>query len=181
MRTQRLTLLAFLVLGACGPSATSSSTPLGLPAYTATSAALFDDTMASEIFDMPSAEQTPAQRQRQLYGRVSEADVIVQVRVSTVTRDGTGEDVRYTLSLSAVATPLRGEVDAPIEVVVGPTSPSFALVRSEDTRLVGRQLLLLLKRFDESGTRTNHFRGEAATPANVAQIRKLMALDELNE
>ena len=55
--------------------------------------------------------------------------------------------------------------------------------RCPDSRAqrVGRQLLLLLKRFDESGTRTNHFRGEAATPANVAQIRKLMALDELNE
>ncbi|MCA9640632.1 MAG: hypothetical protein H6718_33430 [Polyangiaceae bacterium] len=176
--THRLLLAASLALVACGPAL--SEQPSGLPPYTATSAGLFDDTLASEIFDMPSAEQTPAQQQRRLRGRVTEADLVVQVRVSTVTRDGTGENVRYNLSLTPVAAPLKGQVSGAIEVEVGPTSPSFALVRSEDTRLVGRQLLLLLKRFDESGAVTNHFRGEAATPENADQIRKMMALDELN-
>ncbi|MEZ4372111.1 MAG: hypothetical protein R3B07_14860 [Polyangiaceae bacterium] len=176
--TYRLLFAASLLITACGPTTTQK--PVGLPAYTATAAGLFDDTLASEIFDMPSAEQTPAQQRRRLYGRVTEADLIVQVRVGTVTRDGTGESVRYNLSLAPVAAPLKGELDGSIEVEVGPTSPSFALVRSEDTRLIGRQLLLLLKRFDEAGAVTNHFRGESATPENAEQIRKMMALDELN-
>lgn len=154
---------------------------MGLPPYTAEAAALFDDTLASEIFGVPGAEQTPAHQQRRLYGRVSEADVIVPVRVATVTRDGIGEHVRYNLSLAPIADPLRGSTEGTVEVEVGPTSPSFALVRSEDTRLVGRQLLLLMKRFDESGVTTNHFRGEPATPENIERVRKLMALDELNE
>lgn len=167
-----------LALPACTPAAPEAA-PADFPPYSSIEASLFDDTIASEVFDFPGREVSSSSAATMLSARVQEAEFVGEVRVSTVTRDGIGESVRYALTLTPASPPLKGTISGPVEVVVGPTNPSFSVVRGEDTNLVNRRMYLLMKRFDDRGEIRVHFRAEPSTPAMLERLRRALTLHEL--
>lgn len=178
-RLIKLLIVLLLALPACAPAAAPQGASSDLPAYSAIEASLFDDTIAGDVMGFPDREISRSSAENTLSARVSEAEFIGEVQVATVTRDGTDDGIRYTLTLTPTSAPLKGQLQRPIEVVVGPTNPSFALVRAEDTRLVNRRMYLLMKRFDDRGEIRVHFRAEPSTPDMLERLRHALTLHEL--
>lgn len=160
-----------------GCAQTTQGTSLSdLPPYTPDAARLFDDAFSAGVFEMP--ERSDPDSRRRFAARVREADVIGVAKIQTVSSEGGGEFLRYTLSctwLSAV----KGHPQGSVELQVVPTNPSFAAIHGQDARLMGREIVLFIKLFNESGEGTFHFHAEAHSASITERIQRELALIEL--
>jgi hypothetical protein len=170
--------LAALALGiGCGgdpPRAASPSS--GLSPYSPEAASIFGDVLSADVFGLP-VDVAPAQDPK-LARRVAAADAIVVARVSTVSEQTFAGTSGYTLTFVVERPPLRGVLEDPsLEIRVGPTSPSLAAVRARGERLIGREVLLFVKRFDDFGEPVVHWYGAANAPALRKSVGVAKPLD----
>jgi hypothetical protein len=110
--------------------------------------------------------------------RARRAEGIVPARVRTVTRDTTGEAESYLLDVAPSGPALKGpSPTTPLSLTVPAANPSFPLVSSMDSRLVGTQLLLFYKRYADGGEVVLHWRAELDGPRvrQVIENAKLMS------
>ncbi len=152
-------LLAATCVCGCWGSTNPSERPLEeLPTYEAEPAQWFDDSLSPSIFGLPEGpDVTRASYWEQL---VQSADYVSRVRLTTVTRARTGDQVSYRVVLRPVGSAIRGpEMEDEIEVRVGLDSPSIGLLHSLDTEAVGKKFIVFLKRFRANDQSTWHFRG----------------------
>jgi hypothetical protein len=178
----RLTATAFFCCAAlgCGGTERSAATPEaeGLPPYTPADAAVFDDSLAPEVFGM-SLDGSAPERDPKLSVRTQEADSVVRAKVSTVTSDRS-EAPTYQLVLAPLAAPISGApVNEPIEVWVTPQSSAYPYVRSADAGLVGKSVVLFFRRFDDRGEAKIHWHAEADTDAIRLAVERAKALEEV--
>ncbi len=166
-----------LSLGAGGCAPTTQGTQLSqLPPYTPDAARLFDDTFSEGVFGLP--ERTDPDTRRRFAARVREADVIGVAKVQTVSSEGGGEFVRYTLICSWQSAK-KGHPEGTVELQVVPTNPSFAAISGHDARLMGQQVVLFIKLFNESGEGTFHFHAATHNAQTLERIQRELALIEL--
>lgn len=176
MARSRLTCLLAAAL-AFGCAQTTQGAALSeLPPYTQDAARLFDDAFSQAVLDLP--ERSTPDARRRFAARVREADVIGVVKVQTVSSEGGGAYVRYTLSCSWQSA-VKGDPQGAVELQVDPNNPSFAAISGHDSRLIGRELVLFIKLFNESGQGTFHFHAEAHNTQISDQIQRELALIEL--
>ena len=156
MRAPFFVLLGSLALG-CGPSQSTTIQPgvEGLPPYTSADVPLFDDGVSAEVVGGEVERGEPTQ------GRAKAADGVARVRFVTVTRDSTGEGESYALEVAAVGPPIKGPALASLGLTLDARNPSYGLVRNADSSLVGVAVLLLYKRFNDSGRPVTHWHIEA--------------------
>ena len=142
-----------------------------LPTYTQRAAAVFDDSVSLTAFGI-SASIEP-QADPRLAKAIAEADLIIPARLETVGIDDDSQGTRYELTLRLTGDPLRGELPSDVlELNVGRTSPSQAMLRTMATQVVGQSLVVLIRRFQREGEMVLHFRAESDTPA----VRETVAL-----
>jgi len=151
-----------------------------LPAFSATEAALFDDTVTDAAFGDGIDESGP-DRELKLSERSIRADAVLPVKVSTVTSDSRGDDQTFQLVLVPNGAPLHGpEQPEPISVEVSSDSPSFPFVRSADVELVGKQFIFLYRRYNVDGNAVMHWRLEADSNEIRKAIAEARILEELD-
>jgi hypothetical protein len=149
----------------CGPSAAPVAAPVseGLPSYTAEEAALFDDTIDLTVFGrVPSIR--PAEDPK-LPERVLHADSVVLVKIATVTSDrGQATSPFFQLAFKPLAPAFTGSTPTEaVAVTVAPNSPSYQFVVLTDAGLIGRVVVLMFKRYKESGSTVLHWHIESDT------------------
>ena len=166
---------------ACAPPpAESSSDVEDLPEFTAAQAALFDDAIALGAFGRELEEVAPSADPK-LGDRTAQADVVVPVKVSTVTRDRGGNAESYEIVVVPAGRPLAGSAEpGPVELDITEQSPSFPFVRSTDAGLVGQRLILFLKRYNDRGAAVFHWRLEPDSDEVRKAIADASALEEIS-
>jgi hypothetical protein len=161
-----------LLAATCGPSAAPVAAPIaeGLPSYSAEEAVLFDDTIDLTVFGR--AQTIRPSEDPKLPERVKQAEVVVLAKIATVTSDrGQGGSPFYQLAFKPVAPALTGTTPTePVMVTVAPTSPSYQFVVLTDAGLIGRVVVLMFKRYKESGSTVVHWHVESDTQEVRAAI-----------
>lgn len=149
---------------ACGSasSAPPALLPAGsnLPTYDESAAALFDDSIAPEVFGL--GEQRPTAHSRQLLQRRSQqASHVTRVKLRTIREERFGDELRYKVVFEPLGEPLAGpQLPHDVEVSVGRASPSLSMLRSMSVEAVGAKFILLLKQYQLNSEPVLHFRGE---------------------
>jgi hypothetical protein len=169
--TLRRWLLAFTIAApalaafACGPSAAPVAAPVteGLPTYSPEEAILFDDTIDLTVFGRAAAIR-PAEDPK-LPERVKQAESVVLAKIATVTSDRSqATSPFYQVAFKPVAPAFSGPTPTePVVVTVAPNSPSYQFVVLTDAGLIGRVVVLMFKRYKESGSTVVHWHVESDT------------------
>jgi hypothetical protein len=158
--------------GSCGPSAAPVAAPVteGLPSYSPEEAVLFDDTIDLTVFGR-AATIRPSEDPK-LPERVKHAESVLLAKIATVTSDrGMGGSPFYQLAFKPLAPALSGTTPAePVVVTVAPNSPSYQFVVLTDAGLIGRVVVLMFKRYKESGSTVVHWHVESDTKEVRAAI-----------
>ncbi len=151
-----LAIVAFL-LGAC---TTATGLEPALPPFGQEAARVFDDSIPVAAFG--DFGNRRAEEESKLRRAAQEADTIVLARVLTVARDDDGRLVRYGLTLQPQGDALfntkpHTEI---LELAATPRGFRGGLLDQLDTELAGRELLLLLRTYEQDGEPRTHFRAE---------------------
>ena len=167
-------LAALALIAACGPSAQPVPAPSAekYPEYTPEQASLFDDTFSPAVFGAP-VDKPPGEDPK-LRERTRLADSVVRAKVATLTRDrGPEGSPSYQLGLRPLEPAWRGETpDQAVFAPVNGGSPAYPFVASADAVLVGRVVVLFVRRYNEGGSATLHWHGEPDTQEVRAAIEK---------
>ncbi|MCB9577511.1 MAG: hypothetical protein H6717_10855 [Polyangiaceae bacterium] len=176
--TFALLALCLAATASCGPEPEANAPdPVALAPYTAADSALFDDTFSPDFFGLE--RPTPVGEDRRLTARARSAALVLAGRVSTVTRDRRDALESYVLVLTPTGV-VRGESSAgPITLEVDASSPSFPWIRSTETDLVGRGVILFAKRYNDHGARVLHWHAEADTPEIRRAVESAMLVSEV--
>lgn len=162
-----------IALGGCFPSKTPDVRVQDLPPYTKEESVLYDDSIAPDVFD----SEVSALIDERFRQRVARAELIVPVKLVAINAEKSEESVRYALVTDPAGAPFVGVVDeGPLELSVGRTSPSQAMLKALDTQLVGAKMIVLARRYQQEGKLVVHFRAEPDTLKVRAAVRA--ALDE---
>lgn len=154
--TALLAAVAGTALAACGHAAGASARPL--PTWAGHEAEVFDDSIEPAALGIDFDRGYSARSDAALRERAQTADAVVRVRVTTVTAKRDAR-TRYTLGVQTRAR-LLGEhpPDERFELVVDDTSASHGMVKSFESRLVGKSFVAFVKEFVRSdGDRELHF------------------------
>lgn len=147
--------LLALWVGACGRS---PPPPVAeYPPYAPEEATLFDDSAAPEIFGFQLGGPAPGS-DPVLEERVRRADSVARVRVSTVSREGVAA---YAISVDPSGAPLAGRpLKEPLTLTVRQSAPAFPFVSARADSLLGKVVILFVRRYNEQGEVTAHWRLE---------------------
>lgn len=173
-----VTLALVAALGCETPEPRVASATAGLPDYSAEESGVFDDVLTPGTFGLPSVMH--ATQDPQLGARVHEADTVSPVRIATATTESLDGNDTSTLVFNPDGAPFAGRaLDGPIELRFSVGNPSAESIDRLGDSLVGKHLVLFLKRYDDQGEPKLHFHGEADTPELRNAIGREKALDAL--
>jgi hypothetical protein len=148
----------------------------GLPEYTPEEATTFDDKLSAAIFGL-KAEVDPA-KDPNMAARVKHADSVARARVTTVSRETLADKDGYTLGVSPEGQPLAGNQPATnLELRVPRGGPSFSRLETSRDSLIGKRLIIFVRKYADRGEATNHWHGDADDPSVLAAIEHHRALD----
>ena len=161
-----LTLLTAL---GCGAPAEPVSPVQGLPPYTPEEARLFDDVIASELFDYGLSPRH-AESDPLIDDRAAFADTATVMKVTTLSSEGSG--TAYSLSLRPLGTISGPAERETVTLSVSASNPSFLLLDGMGGRWVGTELVLLARRYRQGEDAVIHFRAEPNRPAVLDVIAR---------
>ncbi|MEZ4223900.1 MAG: hypothetical protein R3B13_23320 [Polyangiaceae bacterium] len=167
---------------ACGPRGpTTAPKAERFPPYGAAEAALFGDSMAPDF--LGGERREPPETDQYLAMRVAWAESVLVGRISTVDQDARDSGgPHFTLTVTATAPALAGETpDGPVQLLVPPSSSSYTWVRSLDVALVGRPLILFMKRYNDAGLARIHWHLEPDTPAVRMAVDRARRMRKANK
>lgn len=150
--------LLLVALSQCGPAARPASfESIELPRYTPAQAVLFDDQFHEAVFRQ--VYWTPDHK---LGDRVRLAEAVVVARITTASEIPSSQGAPdIIVELRPWGTPLVGSApEGPVLLTLSPDSPSHRLFRWQRQRLLGRDVVLLMRRYEQSGEVQVHFRAE---------------------
>jgi hypothetical protein len=148
----------------------------GLPEYTPEEAAVFDDRLSAAIFGL-RAEVEPS-KDPNMPTRVQRADWVGRARVSTISKETLAGKDGYTVGVSPDGQAVAGsQPAAALELRVPRGSPSYSRLESSRDMLIGKRLIIYVRKFADRGEATNHWHGDADDPRVMAAIEQQKALD----
>jgi hypothetical protein len=115
--------------------------------------------------------------------RAQTADLVVRVKVTTVTTDAIGEDITYHLGIQAADPPLTSAriAERSFELSIGKKGPSYPVAKAFDSRLRGLTFVAFLRRFaGAEGESTVHWHLAPDTAEVVSAVKEAIALKELS-
>lgn len=170
---------AFMAAPACAPppaaQVADEPTVEDLPPYTEADRLRFGDTLAHELFGLDVSER-PLLENARFVDSVRTADRILRVRLKTIRAETFETQTRYHLVLRPTGeAPLTGApLESELTLTVGVGSPSLPLLRSMDVNIVGRELVVMLKRYQHEGRAVVHFRAEPATASVLQAVEQVL-------
>jgi hypothetical protein len=177
MRHPLAFFVLFLAAGCDAPEPRAASAVAGLPEYTPEEASFFGDILEPSAFGLPT-DVSPLVDPK-LKARAERADAVIRVRVATVSQELLAGKMGYTIALTVDPGPLAGAPpESPLEIRIGSSSPSLALVQSEDTHFVGKRFVVFVRRYARHGEPELHFHGEGDTPEFEQAFAQSKALDD---
>ncbi|MDB4932108.1 MAG: hypothetical protein JWM10_4592 [Myxococcaceae bacterium] len=177
-------LAAFVLLAALtGGCATTVSNASGVTTrpFTPELAPLFDDA-ADFIEDVDAlGGRVAADWRRQVRGLSLESDLIVAVRVETVTLgDDNSTSRAYRLTAAATRDPLHGTLppDRIIDLRVSEGDLGFNAIHQNEQRLQARTFLLFARWYDAEGTARVHWHLSPETEALTRRVREVTGIND---
>jgi hypothetical protein len=174
-------VVVFLYAG-CGPRPAPGSGPVdpsSFAPYTGRAVELFDDKVDAASVGLADVNVNP-HRDPVFHERVTQAEAIARMRVSTVTIDKVEGQPVYHVSLVFVTSLVnRGFSENGIELSIGPSSPSFGVVKWLDTRIIGRTFVGFVRRFSGTEEPVVRFHLSADSPDVLGAIREATALADV--
>jgi hypothetical protein len=165
MRRSSMAVLAAAVVvcasGAvgCGPMTGPDAPSRPLPAYAGRAADLFDDALDPAAVGMDFDKGYSPKSDPLLRERAQVSDVVLRVKVSTVTGKTDGPETSYQLGLHTVEK-MAGTQPPPIDFTVSITkaSESHGIMKNFEGRLVGYPFVAFVREFVRpDGDREVHF------------------------
>ena len=147
-------------VGGTGPSRPAS-------AWAGEDATLFDDGIDIGTFAQPGSGTSNADDEAAIPNRVYKSDGTVLAKVIGVNSEPVGDKNRYRLELVVDGNPLSGAMPpSPFELKIEPASPSFGAIRSQETQLIGKKLVVYFRRYagEEGDEAITHFHISPNTP-----------------
>lgn len=167
------------MLVSCGSPPPAQGARTGQPpVYTPAEASLFGDTFSPDFFG--AERPIPLELDQKLVRRVAAADVVIGARFSTVNRERRGDRQHFTLAISPHGPQLAGTGRPEIWTLeVPPESPSYAWLSSLGGSLVGKYLIVFLKRYNVAGSVAVHWHIEPDTEPVRAAIGRARLITEV--
>lgn len=144
-----------------------------LPTYHAQSRLLFDDDIGGISLGgaMPQPE---SQLGNLLSRRILEASTIIVCQIQTITEERAGDTLNARLEFRGqgrlLASP--GQAQCPA-ISVSSQSYSFQLIHHASNALIGKNIVLFLKEFNESGQSVLHWHGEPDGPRIRDEVMRI--------
>lgn len=168
--------LAAATMPACGGSKPAEIPVEDLPTYTAQQAALFDDAVAPAAYGLD--QDLPPERDRLFYDRLHQADAAAFGRIATVTEEALAGKQGYSLSVT-VEKIQRGTLRNPALELRVPTGGSgLARMEASSSTLIGKRVLVFVRRFARGGEPELHWHAEADDAATRRALQRSKPLDE---
>lgn len=183
LATSLCAALVAAVLG-CGPGQ-DAATPAsieGLSLWDGHAREVFDDSIDPSAVGL-SMEGPAPRADPFLRERAQTAEIVAQVRVTTVTVDTIGDDKTFHLGIQVGDPPLaRPKIpDRNFELLIRPVSPAFGIARAFDARLQGMTFVGFIQRFaGQDGEPEVHWHLSADTADVVTAVKNAVALAELS-
>lgn len=179
-------LSAFVLLaalsGGCASTGTRGATVTTRP-FTPELARYFDDA-ADFIEDVDAlGGRVASDWRRQVRGLTTESDLIVAVRIETVTLGGDSSTTRaYRLTAAAVRDPIVGTLpgDRRIDLRVTEGEVGFNAIHQNEQRLQMRSYLLFARWYDDDGTPRAHWHLSPETEALTRRVREVVGARDPN-
>jgi hypothetical protein len=152
-----LALLA--CVSACGSSRDPNAPTRPLPAWAGHQVEVFDDTIEPAAVGLDLDKGYMPRGDPMLRERAQLADAVVRVKVTTVTAKTDGPDSIYQLGMNTVEK-MSGKNPPPpqFNLVIGKASESHGILRSFESRLVGKDFVAFVREFARAdGERELHF------------------------
>jgi hypothetical protein len=172
-----------LGLAACGGGPDASTPTRALTPYAGRQADLFDDTIEAAAVGLDFDRGYAPRLDKTLRERAQVGDLVVRVRVSTVTAKSDGPDASYQLGLHTVER-LAGKDIVPTDftVQINRASESHGIMKNFDARLVGYAFIAFLRQFSSpTGEREVHFHLAPDTKEVKMAVSDAVALGELGK
>ena len=179
-------LSAFVLLAAlCGGCASTGSRGADVTTrpFTPELGRYFDDA-ADFIEDVDAlGGRVASDWRRQVRGLAAESDLIVAVRVETVTLGDDNATTRaYRLTAVATRDPIRGTLpaDRRIDLRVTEGEVGFNAIHQNEQRLQVRTFLLFARWYDDEGTPRAHWHLSPETDALTRRVREVTGINDPN-
>lgn len=180
-RLSTLVMLAALFNG-CASAGTNGPGVTVRP-FTAELGRHFDDA-ADFIEDVDAlGGRVASDWRRQVRGLVVESDLIVAVRIETVTLGDDNATTRaYRLTAVATRDPIRGTLpsDRRVDLRVTEGDVGFNAIHQNERRLQARSYLLFGRWYDDEGTSRLHWHLSPETDALTRRVREVTGLNDPN-
>jgi hypothetical protein len=140
---------------------------------------LFDDSFDPEVFTRSSLNNPSDKR---LIERFRGSAFVVPVVVVTVTEQRQANSGHVDLELQPVSAPLHGslapyfEPGEPIRLEIRPTDAGYALLRANQSDLIGKRLNLFWNRFSEGSGAASHWHACSDSPKTKRAILRAAAI-----
>lgn len=179
-----LLAVSFVALAACEPGqdANSADSVSGLSRWEGRAIEVFNDGIDPAAVGL-SMDGVGPRSDPFLRERAQTAEVVAQVRVTTVTVDTIGDDKTYHLGVQVGVPPLATPKiqDRSFELIIRPQSPAFGIARAFDARLQGMTFVGFIRRFaGPEGDAVIHWHLSADTAEVLAAVKDAVALAELS-
>jgi hypothetical protein len=173
-------VVVFLSAGCAGPAhGPRPVDPSSFPEYAGRAVDLFDDKIDADAVGLATVNVNP-RNDPVFHERVGQAEAIARWRVSTVTVDMVAGQPLYHV-IFVVATPLVSKEfsESRMELSIGPSAPSFGIVKWLDTRIIGRTFIGFVRRFAGAEEPVIRFHLSADSPDVLAAVREATTLGDL--
>lgn len=179
-------LSAFVLFAALGGGCASTGTrgaDVTTRPFTPELGRYFDDA-ADFIEDVDAlGGRVASDWRRQVRGLAAESDLIVAVRIETVTLGDDNATTRaFRLTAAATRDPIRGTLpgDRRIDLRVTEGEVGFNGIQQNEQRLQARTFLLFARWYDDEGTARAHWHLSPETDALTRRVREVTGINDPN-
>lgn len=143
-----------------------------LPSFTPAESALFDDQFDEAVFGKiawyPSTKLTD---------RVKLADSVTVARIVTASEQASADgETTVIVECRTQGQPLAGGPSEPtVRLTLAPNSPSHRFFRWQRPTLLGKDVVLFYRRYNQAGEERVHFRAEPNIPAVHSAIQQVLS------
>jgi hypothetical protein len=162
-----------VVSASCGPAVRPPTEEVvELPSFTPAEAVLFDDQFDEAVFGRIAWYPTP-----KLTDRVRLADTVTVARIVTASEQPTADGgVLVVVECRTQSPALAGAAPEPtVRLTLAPNSPSHRFFRWQRPTLLGKDVVLFYRRYNQAGEEHVHFRAEPNTPAVHLAVQQALS------
>jgi len=141
--------------------------------YGAQMRGIFDDELGGislEGYPTPVAPESRSLLSR----RILEADAVVLCQIQTITEGSAGGETTSKLEFRGMGQSLASprQEECPV-ISVSRQSYSYLLIHHSSNILIGRTIVLFLRKFNDSGQQTFHWHGEPDSPIIRNEVQRI--------